>query len=372
MISITKPKKRVVVAMSGGVDSSVAAALLLEQGYDVIGVTMQIWQNESQVDETGVGCCSLKAVNDARLVADKLGIPFYVYNFQDLFNQRVIEYFTEEYQKGRTPNPCIACNKYIKFEAFYEKAKTLDADFIATGHYGTIKYDNEVTRYLLYRGIDNTKDQSYALYTMTQEQLSHTIFPLGEYTKNEIRKKAAEIGLKVADKPDSQEICFIPDNDYKRFLFERISNNKIKPGSFVNTKGEVIGTHKGIINYTVGQRKGLGLALGYPAYVVGIDKKKNRVIIGRDEDVYQKGLIAKDNNYIAVEKIDDPIEVQAKIRYSAKPASALITTENDGRVKVVFENDQRAITPGQAVVYYQEDMVVGGGTIDEVIYTYDI
>lgn len=362
-----KSKQRVVVAMSGGVDSSVTAALLLEQGYDVVGITMQIWQGETQEDETGVDCCSLKAVHDARSVADKLGIPFYVVNFENLFAQKVINYFTSEYLKGRTPNPCIMCNKYIKFEAFWQKAKALEADYIATGHYGIVKYDDERKRYLLFKGVDNTKDQSYALYTMSQEQLSYTMFPLGNYTKNEIRIKAREIGLNVADKADSQEICFVPDNDYKGFLTERISDKEIKPGLFINTKGEIIGKHKGIINYTVGQRKGLGLALGYPAYVVAIDSKRNNVIIGSDEEVYQKGLIAKDNNFISIDQLDGPLEVQAKIRYSAKPASALITPENGQRVKVIFTNQQRAITPGQAVVYYQGDMVVGGGIIDEVV-----
>lgn len=356
---------RVIVAMSGGVDSSVAAALLLEAGYEVIGVTMQIWQRGAE-DERSGGCCSLSAVDDARRVADKLGIPYYVMNFRDLFKEKVIEYFTGEYLKGRTPNPCIACNRYIKFEALLSKARGLDCDFLATGHYARITYDDSSRRFLLYRAKDDNKDQTYALYTLTQEQLAHTLFPLGDYTKPEIRKKAAELGLLVADKPDSQEICFVADNNYKNFLNQRVSGECIKPGFFVNTKGEVLGRHQGIHNYTVGQRKGLGLALGYPAYVLAIDSESNNVIIGDDREIFRNALIADDNNFIPFDVLKEPLEVEAKIRYGAIPAKALISPEEDGRILVAFAEPQRAITPGQAVVYYQGDMVVGGGTIDEV------
>ncbi len=361
-------KKRVIVAMSGGVDSSVAAALLKEQGYEVIGVTMQIWQAGKE-DEKAGGCCSLSAVNDARRVADKLGIPYYVMNFRHLFEEKVINYFTDEYMKGRTPNPCIACNRYVKFEAFLHKAKGLETDFIATGHYARINYDQERRRYLLRKSVDAHKDQTYALYSMTQEQLAQTLFPLGDYTKPQIRQKAAELGLLVADKPDSQEICFVSDNNYKNFLRERVPPSEIKPGPFLNTKGEKIGTHQGLPFYTVGQRKGLGLALGYPAYVLALDTKRNAVIIGTDEDVYQKALLARDNNFISISELKSPLEVEAKIRYGAEPASAVIFMQPDGRVKVEFREAQRAITPGQAVVYYQGDLVVGGGTIDEVIFS---
>lgn len=359
--------KRVIVAMSGGVDSSVTAALLQEEGYEVIGVTMQIWQREQDDDREG-GCCSLAAVNDARRVAEKLGIPFYVMNFRDLFAEKVIEYFTAEYLQGRTPNPCIACNRQIKFGAFLQKARGLEADYIATGHYARIKYDEQKRRFLLYRGKDKTKDQSYALYGMTQEQLACTLFPLGDYTKTEIRRIAGELGLAVADKPDSQEICFVAGNDYQAFLAGRVQAGVIRPGPFLNTKGEVIGQHQGLAYYTVGQRKGLGLALGYPAYVVALDPVNNSVILGREEDVFQKGLWAADNNFIAMEELAGPLEVEAKIRYGAAPAPAVIENGEDGRVQVLFREPQRAITPGQAVVYYRQELVVGGGTIDEVIF----
>jgi len=314
-------KARVIVAMSGGVDSSVAAALLLEEGYDVVGVTMQIWQKDKVDEQTG-GCCSLSAVNDARRVADRLGIPYYVMNFRSQFEEKVINYFTEEYLQGRTPNPCIACNRYIKFEDFFHKALALEADYIATGHYVINTYDEARQRQVMYRAADKAKDQSYALYTMTQEQLARTLFPLGKFTKPEIRKRAAELGLLVADKPDSQEICFVSDNNYKNFVTERVPASRIKPGNFLNTKGEVIGNHQGMPFYTVGQRKGLGLALGYPAYVVALDPARNAVIIGQDEDVFQRGLWAEDNNFIALHALTRPLEVEAKVRYRARPAPA--------------------------------------------------
>lgn len=358
-------RKRVVIGMSGGVDSSVAAALLKEEGYEVMGVNMQIWQSEQEEQE---GCCSLPAVNDARKVAEKLEIPFYVMDFKELFQEKVVNYFTEEYLKGRTPNPCIACNRYIKFGSFYQKARDLKADYVATGHYATIRYDEEHKLYLLLRAEDRSKDQSYVLYTLTQEQLAHTLFPLGNFQKTEIRQKALDLGLIVADKPESQEICFIPNDDYKGFLIKQADKKIFSPGPFINTKGEIIGQHKGLPFYTVGQRKGLGLALGYPAYVLALDAKRNEVIIGREEEVYQRGLWAIDNNFIPFKTLDGPIDVQAKIRYAASPALARVFPEKTNRIKVLFNDPQRAITPGQAVVYYQGDLVLGGGIIDEVIF----
>ncbi len=358
-------RKRVVVAMSGGVDSSVAAALLMEEGYEVIGMTMEIWPQPKE--RMPGGCCSAETIQDARQVGERLGIPFYVVNFRDLFAKKVIAYFTTEYLRGRTPNPCIACNRHLKFAALLEKAVALEADYLATGHYARVRYCVERERYLLYKGEDDRKDQSYVLYNLTQEQLARIIFPLAQYTKAQIREKAVQLGLKVAHKPESQEICFIPDNNYKRFLAERVGSANFTQGNFVNLQGEIIGRHQGLPFYTVGQRKGLGLALGYPAYVVALDPEHNTVTIGREDEVFQQGLYANENNYIAVAKLTEPMEVQAKIRYSAKPAAAVISPAGDGRVKILFGTPQRAITPGQAVVYYQGELVVGGGTIDEVI-----
>ncbi|KJS20316.1 MAG: thiouridylase [Clostridiaceae bacterium BRH_c20a] len=355
-------KGTVVVGMSGGVDSSVAAYLLKEQGYDVIGVTMQIWPVEHDEERVG-GCCSLSAVNDARRVADKLGIPFYVMNFRDLFEIEVIDYFTNEYLQGRTPNPCIACNKKIKFEGFLTKAKQLGADYIATGHYAKLLYDNTKKRFVLKKAVDTMKDQTYALYNFTQEQMAHTLLPLGNYAKPQIREIAASIELRVANKPDSQEICFVTDNNYKNFIENRVGQEHFRPGPFLDTQGNWIGTHEGLPNYTIGQRKGLGLALGYPVYVVKIDVEKNAVIIGKDNEVFQGKLIACQNNYILFEDLHDEIQVEAKIRYSAKPAKAILKPLNKEEVLVEFVEAQRAITPGQAVVYYQGDYVVGGGTI---------
>ncbi len=356
-------KKKVVLGMSGGVDSSLAAALLQEQGYEVIGVTMQIWEpDQPDLGEDHGGCCSLSAVDDARRVANTLGIAYYVMNFRELFEEKVINYFTKEYLEGKTPNPCIACNRYIKFEAFLQKAMGLGADYIATGHYARIYYDEELKRHVLRKSVDDRKDQTYALYTATQEQLARTLMPLGVYTKEQTREMARKIGLTVANKPDSQEICFVTDNNYKGFIEER-TDTKIEPGSFVDTDGNVLGEHQGIPFYTVGQRKGLGIALGTPMYVVGINVEKNAVILGKDTEVFSKELYSVDNNLILVDRIEEPIEVEAKIRYSAKPAAATIYPVKKDEFNVVFKEPQRAITPGQAVVFYQGEFVLGGGTI---------
>ncbi len=356
--------KKVMLGMSGGVDSSVAAALLLQQGYEVIGVTLQIWQDmDEEMKKSEGGCCSLSAVDDARRVANRLGIPYYVLNFKDIFYKTVIEYFKEEYFKGRTPNPCIACNRHVKWQAMLDKAVSMGIDYIATGHYAKVMYDAVSNRYVLKKSVTDKKDQTYALYNLTQEQLSRTLMPVGDYPKDKIREMAREIGLSVASKPDSQEICFINDNDYGKFLSENC-DKEIVPGKFVDTQGNVLGNHKGIVHYTVGQRKGLGIAFGKPMFVVALDAKTNRVVLGDDSEVFSNELTASDLNFISIEKPVDGMRVGAKIRYSAKESPATIHVLDNNKVKVTFDVPQRAITPGQAVVFYDGDVVVGGGTID--------
>ncbi|MDQ0148128.1 tRNA 2-thiouridine(34) synthase MnmA [Eubacterium multiforme] len=354
-------KKKVVVGMSGGVDSSVAAYLLKKQGYDVIGITMQIWQEDKEYEEREGGCCSLSAVEDARRVCEKLDIPFYVLNFRDSFKNKVIKYFVQEYIDGKTPNPCIACNKHLKFDELLRKARGIGAEYVATGHYA--KIEERDGRYLLIRSDDDKKDQTYALYNFTQDQLAHTLMPCGEYTKDKIREIAKEIGLAVHNKKDSEEICFIPDNNHGRFIKEE-RPNEVKPGNFVDSKGNILGRHKGIVYYTIGQRKGLGLALGKPVFVIGINPKKNEVVIGSEENIFKTDLVAKDVNFIPFDELKEDMEVQAKVRYAARPADAIISPLKDGKVKVSFKDKQRAITKGQSVVFYDGNVVVGGGIIE--------
>lgn len=356
-------KAKVVVGMSGGVDSSVAAWLLKEEGYDVIGVTMQIWQDEdTRTQEENGGCCGLSAVDDARRVAWDLGIPYYVMNFKEEFKSNVIDYFVEEYQKGRTPNPCIACNRYVKWESLLKRSLDIGADYIATGHYAQIE-KLPGGRYALKKSVTAAKDQTYALYNLTQEQLSRTLMPVGAYTKDQIREIAEKISLRVAHKPDSQEICFIPDNDYAGFIEEN-AGEKSPEGNFVDLNGQVIGRHKGITHYTVGQRKGLNLSMGHPVFVVEIRPETNEVVIGNGEDVFSDSLRAGHVNWMAIDGLHGTsVQVTAKIRYSHKGARCTIREAEDGVIECKFEEPQRAITPGQAVVFYDGDYVVGGGTI---------
>lgn len=354
-------KKKVVVGMSGGVDSSVAAYLLKKQGYDVIGITMQIWQEDKEYEEREGGCCSLSAVDDARRVCEKLDIPFYVLNFRDSFKENVIKYFVQEYIDGKTPNPCIACNKHLKFDELLRKARGIGAEYVATGHYA--KIEERDGRYLLIRSDDDRKDQTYALYNFTQDQLAHTLMPCGEYTKDKIREIAKEIGLAVHNKKDSEEICFISDNDHGRFIKEE-RPGEVKPGNFVDSKGNILGKHKGIVYYTIGQRKGLGIALGKPVFVTDIRPETNEVVLGSEETIFNNDLIAKDVNFIPFDELNGEMNVQAKVRYSAKPADAVISPLPDGRVKVSFKEKQRAITKGQSVVFYDGEVVVGGGIIE--------
>lgn len=348
--------------MSGGVDSSVAACLLKEQGYDVIGVTMRLWQENGESEEYGKECCSLSAVEDARRVAEQIGIPFYVMNFGKDFKDYVVDYFVEEYLHGRTPNPCIACNRFVKWEALLNRSMEIGAEYIATGHYARIaRCPNG--RYAVSASVTAAKDQTYALYNLTQEQLARTLMPVGEYTKDEIRLIAEDRGLKVANKPDSQEICFIPDHDYAAFI-ERMAKERVPAtGNFVTTAGEIIGSHKGITHYTVGQRKGLNLAMGKPVFVTEIRPDTNEVVIGDSMDVFKKELIAEHMNYMSVAKLEDGMRFLTKIRYAHKGAMATLYKMGEDKVRFVFDEPQRAITPGQAVVFYEDNYVAGGGVI---------
>jgi len=355
--------KKVVVGMSGGVDSSVAAWLLKEQGYDVIGVTMQIWQDEgAQCQAENGGCCGLSAVEDARRVAWELGIPYYVMNFKEEFQTNVIDYFVQEYLKGCTPNPCIACNRYVKWESLLKRSMDIGAEYIATGHYARIELLQN-GRYALRKSATAAKDQTYALYNLTQEQLAHTLMPAGSFTKDEIRKMAEEIGLMVANKPDSQEICFIPDHNHARFIEEE-SRQKFTSGNFVDREGRILGRHAGIAHYTIGQRKGLNLAMGHPVFVIAIRTETNEVVIGSNEDVFTDTLVCDRLNWMAIDGLHGKeIQVIAKIRYSHQGAACIIREIGQDLVECRFMEPVRAVTPGQAVVFYDGDYVIGGGTI---------
>lgn len=358
-------RKKVVVGMSGGVDSSVAACLLKEQGYEVIGVTMALWQERAVGEETGRECCTISAAEDARRVAQSLDIPHYVMNFSEDFKEHVVDYFVVEYLRGRTPNPCIACNRYVKWEALLRRSLEIGADYIATGHYARIgKLPNG--RYAIKNAEVSAKDQTYALYNLTQEQLLHTLMPVGDYSKEKVREIAKSRGLLVADKPDSQEICFIPDNDYAGFIRRQAGEMVPPEGNFVTPGGEVLGRHRGITHYTIGQRKGLGLTMGKPVFVTDIRPETNEVVIGENEDVFCRELLAEKINYMGIGGFSDGDRFLTKIRYAHKGAYARLYHEGDD-VRFVFEEPVRAVTPGQAVVFYQDGYVAGGGIIRRTV-----
>ncbi|MCM1283270.1 MAG: tRNA 2-thiouridine(34) synthase MnmA [Muribaculaceae bacterium] len=355
-------KEKVVVGMSGGVDSSVAAYLLKEQGYEVIGVTMQIWQDEdmSGQSENG-GCCGLSAVEDARRVADTLGIPHYVMNFKKEFRDNVIAYFLREYQRGYTPNPCNACNRYVKWEALLNRSMEIGAEYLATGHYARVKKLPN-GRFTVQNSVTAKKDQTYVLYNLTQRQLSHTLMPVGSYEKEEIRQLAEQIGLPVAHKQDSQDICFVPDHDYAAFI-RRETGRESEPGNFVDEAGCVLGQHRGLICYTVGQRKGLGISAETPLFVKELKPETNEVVLCRSEGLFARECMVEDVNYMAVEKLEEPAPAVGKIRYSHTGASCVLWPEGEGKIRCVFDEPQRAMTPGQAAVFYRGDSILCGGSI---------
>lgn len=355
--------ERALIAMSGGVDSSVAACLIKEQGYDATGITLKLFDNEDIGEKKEKTCCSLDDIDDARNVCRKIGIPYYVYNFKDSFKENVIDRFIFAYENGCTPNPCIDCNRYIKFEKLMQRADELDFDYVVTGHYSVIEYDEGLQRYLLRKSPDVTKDQSYVLYSLTQRQLSRTLLPLGKLTKHEVRKIAEKYNLINAQKHDSQDICFVPDGDYAKFI-EQYTGRKYDFGDFVDENGNVLGTHKGIIRYTIGQRKGLGLALPHPMYVKEKDIANNKVILCDNDRLFSKEIYAKDINLIAYEKLDKPLHIKARVRYNQPEQDATVEQLSDNKLHIVFDKPQRAISKGQAVVLYDEDVVVGGGTIE--------
>ena len=353
-------KKKILAAMSGGVDSSAAAILLQEQGCEVVGATVKMFGNK----EVGIKepDAPKQDVEDAKAVAEKLGIEHHVLDFSSCFKKCVINHFVNEYKCGRTPNPCVDCNKHIKFGKLFEAARELGCEYLATGHYARIEYSAEKNRWLLARGDDASKDQSYMLFNMTQEQLAHTVLPLAELTKAEIRAKADEAGLAVAHKSDSQDICFVPDGDYAAVIARL--GVKSKQGNFVHMNGTVLGKHKGQLHYTIGQRKGLGVSYEYPLYVISKDMATNTVVLGPNEALFSKELWASAVNFITVDKLTEPMRVTAKARYRMKDVPATIEPAEDGLVHVIFDEPQRAITPGQAVVFYDGQYVVGGGIIE--------
>ena len=356
---------KALIAMSGGVDSSVAAFLMKEQGYDLMGVTMKLFQNEDVGIPRAHSCCSLDDVEDARSVAYKLNIPYHVFNFSESFAQTVISRFIDAYENGRTPNPCIDCNRYLKFDRLYSRARELGCGCIATGHYARIEQDRESGRYLLKKALDGNKDQSYVLYSLTQEQLKHTQFPLGCMTKQEVRRIAETQGFLNAHKHDSQDICFVQNGNYAEFM-ERYAKKKYPAGDFIDRYGHILGRHCGIIRYTIGQRKGLGLSFPEPMYVCAVNPTDNTVTLGMESELYATSLIANDINLISVPSIHTPLRLKAKVRYRQAEQWASVLQIDDDTLQIKFDSPQRAVTKGQAVVLYDGDVVVGGGTICSV------
>lgn len=361
--------KKALIAMSGGVDSSVAALIMKEKGYDCIGITMKLYDSETGQACRSRTCCTLEDVEDARQVASALSIPYYVLNFKDDFQKKVILPFVETYENGGTPNPCIRCNRFMKHEKLYKKAEELGCDYIVTGHYARIRYDEEKQRYLLLKAKDEKKDQSYVLYFLNQEQLKHSLFPLGEFeTKEEVRAIAEKNGFFNADKPDSQDICFVTSGSYGDFL-EKFRGKSYPKGYFVDEEGNKLGKHKGIIRYTIGQRKGLGLALKEPMYVAGKNLEKNQVILTKGPALYSEALEAEDFNWISMDPPKEEYPVTVKTRYNAKAVPAFVSVKEENHVLLRFEKPERAIAAGQAVVLYDGEIVVGGGTIKKAIKT---
>lgn len=356
-------KPKALIAMSGGVDSSVAAHLVLQEGYDIAGATMKLYDNEMIGLEAGKTCGSSEGIADAEAVASRLGIDFHVCDFRDDFKCCVIGRFIGDYENGRTPNPCVECNRELKFNRLYEYGKSLGYDYIATGHYVQVEYCADTDRYLLKKSTNLAKDQSYFLYTLSQEQLAHSIFPLGGMTKDDTREIARELGLEVAEKKESQDICFVPGGDYVSFIRD-FTGREYPPGDFVDAEGNVLGEHKGIIKYTIGQRKGLGLALKKPMYVTTLDMDKNQVILGDNEDLFKRELTARNVNWISFVEPPAEFRASARIRYKHKEAPATIIPLDGDRMRIIFDEPQRAITSGQSVVIYDGDYVIGGGIIE--------